>query len=31
MYNKKRMGHNIEPCGTLHLIFCNEQMFIDTY
>ena len=33
MYDKKRMGPNIEPCGTLHLIFCNEdeQLFIDTY
>ena len=33
MYNKKRMDPNIEPCGTPHLIFCNddEQLFIDTY
>ena len=33
MYNKKRMGPNIEPCGTPHLIFCNEdeQLFFDTY
>ena len=32
MYHKKRMGPNIEPCGTPHLIFCNEdeQLFIDS-
>ena len=31
MYNKKRMGPNIEPYGSPHLIFCNEeeQFFID--
>ena len=31
MYNKKRMGPNIEPCGTPHLSFCNEdeRLFID--
>ena len=33
MYNKMRIGPNIEPCGMPHLIFCNEdeQLFIDMY
>ena len=33
MHNKKRMGPNIEPCGTPHLIFCNEEewLLIVTY
>ena len=25
MYNKKRMGPNIEPCGTPHLIFVMKM------
>ena len=31
MYYKKRMGHNIEPLGTPHLIFRNDevQLFTD--